>query len=119
MQSICSKFSLFFSHFFAPVCSSNNSVNNSSTEASCFQGMEAGDVAGPVQTQFGWHLIKLNETRIAETPTLDEVRDQIRSELEAQAIEDHVTALTEAAEIERPDISGVDPSVLQQLDLLD
>ena len=83
------------------------------------EGMEAGEVAGPVQTQFGWHLIKLNETRIAETPTLDEVRDQIRSELEAQAIEDHVTALTEAAEIERPDISGVDPSVLQQLDLLD
>ena len=83
------------------------------------EGMEAGEVAGPVQTQFGWHLIKLNETRIAETPTLDEVRDQIRSELEAQAIEEHVTALTEAAEIERPDISGVDPSVLQQLDLLD
>ncbi|WP_428927349.1 peptidylprolyl isomerase [Marinibacterium sp. SX1] len=81
--------------------------------------LEAGEISEPVQTQFGWHVIKLNETRIAEAPTLDEVRGQIVSELEGQAIEEHVKSLTDAAEIERPDLSGVDPAALQQLDALD
>ncbi|CAN0587607.1 unnamed protein product, partial [Ectocarpus sp. 12 AP-2014] len=83
------------------------------------QDMEVGDISEPVQTQFGWHVIKLNETRIPEAPSLDEVRGEIVSELEAQAIEDHVSALTEAADISRPDLSGIDPSVLQQTNLLD
>ena len=81
--------------------------------------LEAGEISEPVQTQFGWHVIKLNETRIAEAPTLEEVRGQIVSELEGQAIEEHVKSLTDAAEIERPDLSGVDPAALQQLDALD
>ena len=81
--------------------------------------LEAGEISEPVQTQFGWHVIKLNETRIAEAPTLEEVRGQIVSELEGQAIEEHVKSLTDEAEIERPDLSGVDPAALQQLDALD
>jgi len=39
--------------------------------------MKPGEVAGPVQTQFGWHLIKLAETRIASAPPLDQVRDEL------------------------------------------
>ena len=81
--------------------------------------LEEGAVSEPVQTQFGWHVVKLNESRIAEAPALEEVRGEIVSELEAQAIEDHVNAITGEAEIDRPDISGVDPAILQQIDLLD
>jgi len=39
--------------------------------------MEAGTVSEPVQTQFGWHVIKLNETREVPAPTLEEVSERL------------------------------------------
>ena len=80
--------------------------------------MTAGQVAGPVQTDFGWHLIKLNEARIAAAPTLDDLRDELAAEIEAKAVEDQIKTLTGAAKIEKPGI-GIDPSVLRDETLLD
>ena len=36
----------------------------------------------PVQTQFGWHIIKLDDTRPTKFPTLDEIKKQIAENLE-------------------------------------
>lgn len=80
--------------------------------------MKPGDVAGPVQTQFGWHLIKLTETRIAEAPALDEIRDELAAEIEQAAIEARIKALTDAATITRND-EGLDPSFLRNQTLFD
>lgn len=41
--------------------------------------MKVGDVAGPVETQFGFHLIKLNERKV--NTNIDEVRADLRSRL--------------------------------------
>jgi len=81
--------------------------------------MEDGDVAGPVQTQFGWHLIKLNESKLQSAPTLDDVRTEIVSALEAEAIQQAMTELNEGATIERADIEVLDPAVLKDTSLLD
>ena len=39
--------------------------------------MNVGAVSGPVQTDFGWHLIKLQETRIQTAPSLEEMTPRI------------------------------------------
>ena len=42
--------------------------------------MEVGSVAGPVETQFGWHVIKLNEKRLSPVPSFEEAEaDLIRT----------------------------------------
>jgi peptidyl-prolyl cis-trans isomerase C len=80
--------------------------------------LEAGAVSTPVQTDFGWHLIKLNEVRDAAKPTIDEVRDELAAEIEQSAVEAHLAKLTEGAEIARPG-EGLDPALLRDATLLD
>ncbi len=80
--------------------------------------METGAISEPVQTQFGWHVIRLNETRMKDAPALDEVRDELAAELQQQIIEEKMTELTEAADIDRPDLEGIDRSVIRDLDLV-
>lgn len=74
--------------------------------------MEAGAVSDPVQTQFGWHVIKLNDTREKGAPALDEVRAELTAEIQTSAVEDAVARLLEDAAVERMDLSTVDPAVL-------
>ena len=49
-------------------------------ENACFT-MEVGEVSAPVATQFGYHLIRLNDKKKAEAPALDVVRESIRGKL--------------------------------------
>lgn len=82
--------------------------------------MEPGShSAAPVQTQFGWHVIQLNETRNKSIPALEEVRDEIAQELQAGAVEAHIDALVEKAEIDRSGADGIDPTLLTNSDLLE
>lgn len=74
--------------------------------------MEAGEVAGPLQTQFGWHVVKLNETREAPVPELEAVRGEIVEALENQAVEAALDEMLEGAEVERIELDGIDPAVL-------
>jgi peptidyl-prolyl cis-trans isomerase C len=82
-------------------------------------GMEDGALSAPVQTQFGWHVIKLNESRMKGAPPLEEVQGDIIAKLENDAVEQALAALLEGAAIERTDLEKIDPSVLSDLSLLD
>ncbi len=62
--------------------------------------METGEVAGPIETQFGWHVIKLNETRDKEPPSLDQVRAEIVGQLNQEAIEALLAQLHADADVE-------------------
>lgn len=80
--------------------------------------MEPGTVSEPVQTQFGWHVIRLNETRIAEAPPLESLRGELTQQLQAEAVEARLATLEEQSDISRTDPGTFDPSVLGDLSIL-
>ncbi|MEO0422238.1 MAG: SurA N-terminal domain-containing protein [Pseudomonadota bacterium] len=48
---------------------------------------DAGAVTGPVQTSFGWHVLKVNEVRGGDLTPFEEVREQILSQLQEERAE--------------------------------
>ncbi|MBC7131884.1 MAG: peptidylprolyl isomerase [Roseovarius sp.] len=81
--------------------------------------LEAGEVSAPVQTQFGWHVIRLNETRIKAQPTLEEMRPELTDALQWQAFEAYLATLEAATPIERAAGDAADPALINRLDLLE
>lgn len=53
----------------------------------------------PVQTQFGWHVIRLDDTRPAKYPEFDEVKDQLKQSLQQEELKTAVKALRAKAKI--------------------
>ncbi|WP_413717848.1 peptidylprolyl isomerase [Silicimonas sp. MF1-12-2] len=80
--------------------------------------MEVGTVSVPVQTQFGWHVIRLNETRLKDAPALDAVRGELSEALRREAIESRVVELTEGASIDRVEAGSIDPNVLNDISIV-
>ncbi len=80
--------------------------------------LEVGAVSEPVQTQFGWHVITLNETRLKDAPAMDEVRDTLVGELQEAAVEAEIQRLSDQAQIQRPDISAIDRNVISDTALV-
>ncbi|MGO4851902.1 peptidylprolyl isomerase [Phaeovulum sp. W22_SRMD_FR3] len=80
--------------------------------ADALADMKPGDVSGPVQTEFGWHVIKLFDTRLAEAPKLEDVRAELEGDLRSKAVEAQVTEVVSKSEVVR-NTDGVDPAVLK------
>ncbi|SFJ66084.1 peptidylprolyl isomerase [Jannaschia pohangensis] len=79
--------------------------------------MEVGTVSEPIKTQFGWHVIRLNEARNSEVPSLDEVRADLEAEVRQAAIEAELARLAAGAEITRSEVE-IDPALIRNTDLL-
>jgi peptidyl-prolyl cis-trans isomerase C len=79
--------------------------------------LEPGEVSAPVQTQFGWHVILLNDLRQQAVPTLDQVREDLVEGLLRARVDARIDELVNAAEIDRPALD-IDPSVIANTDLL-
>lgn len=55
----------------------------------------------PVQTQFGWHVILREDSRDQPPPAFDAVKDQLRSMMQTQRLQQHIGELRNKAKIEQ------------------
>ncbi|MFC3674428.1 peptidylprolyl isomerase [Ferrovibrio xuzhouensis] len=65
--------------------------------------LQPGQVSEPVKTQFGWHIIKVEERRKAPPPTFEESRQQIFDMMSNEVVEKTVADLRKDAKIEELD----------------
>jgi len=64
-------------------------------------GMEKGAYTKqPVKTQFGWHIIILDDTREASPPPFEQLKPQLQAFVQKQRVQAYITRLRESATIE-------------------
>jgi peptidyl-prolyl cis-trans isomerase C len=73
--------------------------------------LDVGEISEPVQTQFGWHIIKVEEKRDQPLPTFDQVKEAIMSQLVQAKAQEVVTGLRDSAAIE-----VVDPELKKSME---
>lgn len=73
--------------------------------------LEPGDVSDPIQTQFGWHLIQVEDRRELQPPEFDAIKDRLLASMMHRKAQEIGTLLRGKAEIEY-----VDPEIKQEVE---
>ena len=60
----------------------------------------------PVKTEFGWHVIKVEDRRAGKPPSFEEAREQLRRDIANEIIETKLHALRDAAKVEEFGLDG-------------
>jgi len=68
--------------------------------------LEPGQISDPVKSQFGWHVIKVEEKRAKPAPSFEETKDQVEAYLGRKAQQDLIMSLRKDAKIEKLDDKG-------------
>lgn len=85
--------------------------------AKAVEALEPGQVSAPVQSQFGWHVIRLNETREQTPPEFEQIREQLATQVRRNRVDAEIERLVSAASIEKTE--GLAPELLNRTELLD
>ena len=80
-------------------------------------GLKVGEISDPIQTQFGWHIIKLIDVREKAIPSLEEVRPEIEQSLRQEDVKTEIQNLTSKTEVIRSETS-INPSIIRNIELI-
>jgi len=61
--------------------------------------LKVGEVSAAVKSSFGWHVIRLEERRKVKLPKYDDVREQIKSKLSEQKLNEYVNKLVDQTQV--------------------
>jgi peptidyl-prolyl cis-trans isomerase C len=81
--------------------------------------LSVGEVSEPVQTQFGWHIVILDDLRETPPVGIDAVRNELTNGIREAAIQAKLTELESEYEVVKPAEDAFDPALLNNLDLLE
>ena len=81
--------------------------------------LEVGEISDPVQTQFGWHVVILDDRRAKPPVEIDAVRSELANEIREAAIQAQLTELEATYEVVKPEVDAFDPALLNNVDLLE
>lgn len=79
--------------------------------------LEVGEVSAPVETQFGWHVLILNDQREVGGPTFDEVRDELRDRVVEARMGAAIDEAIDAATIVRSE-DAIDAALIRNRDMI-
>jgi len=68
--------------------------------------MKKGEVSEPVKSEFGWHIIMLEDRRPVQAPSFDDMKEKLRNELAGKAVQEYVEGLLKKANVKYYDPSG-------------
>ena len=79
--------------------------------------LKIDELSVPVQTQFGWHLIKLNDVRKTLVPTIEEVRKELITEIKKKKIDFEMSKIIDSADVIYSDLE-IDPKIIREVSMI-
>ena len=79
--------------------------------------LKINEISNPIKTEFGWHIIKLNDQRLKTVPTLEELKNEITQNLQQEFIENHINEIAQNVKIEIF-TNDIDPNIIRKEELI-
>jgi peptidyl-prolyl cis-trans isomerase C len=77
--------------------------------------LKKGEVSGPVKSGFGYHLIKVEDSRKVTPPTFNDVKEQVRAKLQERKLNDYIGGLVKSSDVKVFDAKGKEQSFEKNL----